>query len=65
MGTKKGQNRKTARRAYMPKKVTRSHKVRAAQQFRMLSKMGNGRKRSADDLLDSWRETLRKIVRDY
>tara|TARA_R100001129_G_scaffold8158_1_gene5931 strand:- start:634 stop:858 length:225 start_codon:yes stop_codon:yes gene_type:complete len=63
MGTKKGQERKTARRAYM--KPTRNQKVRAAQQFRMLSKLGNGRRRDANDLMDSYMETLRRIVREY
>lgn len=47
------------------RKATRSQKILAKQRFSMLRKLGNGRRRSADDLLDSWRETLRKIMRDY
>lgn len=47
------------------KKATRQQKRLAAEQMRMLAKMGNGRRRQAEDLLDSWRETLRKIIKGY
>jgi len=64
MGTKKGQRRKTARRAYIDtRKANRSQKVRAASQLSFLRKLGNGRKRQGEDLLDSWRTILRDIMK--
>lgn len=47
------------------RKASRKQKILAADRFRMLSKLGNGRKRAADDLLDSWMATLRDIMRRY
>lgn len=54
MGTKKGQRRKTARRAY-----ERKDKIRAASMFKVMVPRGNGRGR--DDLLDSYRYIVRMI----
>tara|TARA_R100001594_G_scaffold62118_1_gene96399 strand:- start:2343 stop:2555 length:213 start_codon:yes stop_codon:yes gene_type:complete len=67
MGTKKGQVRKTARRAYIDprKSATRKDKIEAAQRMRFLRKLGNGRKRAGEELFDSWMATLRDIVRRY
>ena len=64
MGTKKGQMRKTSRRAYIDtRKATRSQKKRAKDQFDFLRNLGNGRRRRADDLVDSFRTILRDIMR--
>ena len=67
MGTKKGQVRKTARRAYEDprKKATRKDKIEAASRFKLLRNLGNGRKRAGEELFDSWLATLREIVRRY
>ena len=59
MGTKKGQRRKTARRAYEP---SRKQKLSAAAQYKRMSKNGNGRKRSKDDAYDSYKSILRAIL---
>lgn len=53
MGTKKGQRRKTARRAY-----TRKNKITAAAWFKsMVGKNGRGK----DEMLDSYREIMRMV----
>ena len=43
--------------------MKRKDKILGAQQFKQLTKNGNGRKRSRDDLLDSYRTIMRKILR--
>tara|TARA_R100001244_G_C5074694_1_gene112318 strand:- start:165 stop:377 length:213 start_codon:yes stop_codon:yes gene_type:complete len=53
MGTKKGQRRKTARRAY-----TRKKKITAASWFKtMVGKNGRGK----DEMLDSYRQIMRMV----
>jgi hypothetical protein len=47
------------------KKASRNQKRITADKFRMLRKLGNGRKKAGEDLLDSWKETLKQVMRDY
>lgn len=59
MGTKKGQVRKTARRAYEPKKRSRKQKITLAQKFRSLMYGTNGR--SKTEKLDDY-NTLERLL---
>ena len=59
MGTKKGQMRKTARRAYEPK---RRAKIIAADRYKRLMMNGHGKKRSKDDAFDSYKQILRNVL---
>ena len=69
MGTKKGQVRKTARRAYEPKKTTRKQKITLAQMFRQTilrgpMKRGKRRRpmfRTRDEMLDDY-NTLERLL---
>jgi hypothetical protein len=65
MGTKKGQVRKTARRAYEPKKRTRKQKVTLAQMFRQTilgaSSQSTSKRRRRDEMLDDY-NTLERLL---
>lgn len=59
MGTKKGQVRKTARRAYKPTKRTRKQKITLASRFKSLLYGSNGR--TKDEKLDDY-NTIERLL---
>ena len=47
------------------RKATRNQKRITADKFRILRKLGNGRKRKGEELFDNWVQTLKQVMRDY